>query len=184
MRNAGQEEAQTGLKIAGRNINNLRYADDTPYGRKWGGTEEPPDESERGEWKSWLEAQHPENEDHGIRSHHFMADRWGNTGNCGWLCFFGAPKSLQIVIAAMKLKDTYSLDFPCGSDGKVSTYNAGDLGSIPGLGISSGEGNGTPSSTLAWKIPWMEECGRLQSMGSQRVEHDCETSLGLSHFTP
>ena len=34
MRNAGQEEAQTGLKIAGRNINNLRYADDTPYGRK------------------------------------------------------------------------------------------------------------------------------------------------------
>ena len=35
-----------------------------------------------------------------------------------------------------------------------------------------GEGNGTPSSTLAWKIPWMEEPGRLQSMGSLRVGHD------------
>ena len=39
----------------------------------------------------------------------------------------------------------------------------------------------THSSTLAWKIPWMEECGRLQSMGSQRVRHDWATSL--SHFT-
>ena len=37
------------------------------------------------------------------------------------------------------------------------------------------------SSTLAWKIPWMEEPGRLQSMGSQRVRHDCATSLSL-HF--
>ena len=60
------------------------------------------------------------------------------------LYFWGAPQSLQIVIAAMKLKDTYSLDFPCGSDGKVSTYNAGDLGSIPGSGRYPGEGNGNP----------------------------------------
>ena len=62
MRNAGLEEAQAGIKIAGRNINNLRYADDTPpYGRKWRRTKEPFDESERGEWKSWLKAQHSEN---------------------------------------------------------------------------------------------------------------------------
>ena len=57
MRNAGLEEAQPGIKIAGRNINNLRYADDTTLMR----TEEPLDESERGEWKSWLKAQHSEN---------------------------------------------------------------------------------------------------------------------------
>ena len=38
----------------------------------------------------------------------------------------------------------FFLDFPCGSDGKVSAYNAGDLGSIPGSGRSPGEGNGTP----------------------------------------
>ena len=52
---------QAGIKIAGRNITNLRYADDThPYGRKWR-TKEPLDESEKREWKSWLKAQHLEN---------------------------------------------------------------------------------------------------------------------------
>ena len=65
----------------------------------------PLDESERGERKSWLKAQHSENEDHGIRSHHFMA--WGNSGR---LHIFWTPKSLQMVIAAMKLKDMYSLE--------------------------------------------------------------------------
>ena len=49
---------------------------------------------------------------------------------------------------------------------KESFYDAGDTGLIPGLGRSSGEGNGNHSSTLAWKIPWTEEPGRLQSMGS------------------
>ena len=50
MRNAGLEEALAGIKIAGRNINNLIYADDTTlYGRKWRGTNKPLDESERGE---------------------------------------------------------------------------------------------------------------------------------------
>ena len=51
-----------------------------------------------------------ENEDHGIWSHHFMANRWRNNGNSDRLYYFGAPKSLQMVIAAMKLKDTYSLE--------------------------------------------------------------------------
>ena len=75
MRNAGLEEAQAGIKIAGRNINNLRYADDTTLMA----------ESEE-ELKSLLmkvkeqseklaKAQHSENEDHGIRSHHFMGNR-------------------------------------------------------------------------------------------------------------
>ena len=60
--------------------------------------------------KSWLKAQHSENKDHGIWSHHFIADRWGNSRNSVRLHFFGAPKSLQMVIAAMKLKDAYSLE--------------------------------------------------------------------------
>ena len=51
MQNAGLDEAQAGIKIAGRNINNLRYAEYHPYGRKWRRTKEPLDESERGEWK-------------------------------------------------------------------------------------------------------------------------------------
>ena len=60
--------------------------------------------------KSWLKAQLSENEDHGIWSHHFMANRWGNNENCERLYFGGAPKSLQMVTAAMKLKDTCSLE--------------------------------------------------------------------------
>ena len=63
--------------------------------------------------------------------------------------------------------------FPSGSDGKAPVYNVGDLGSIPGSERSPGEGNGAiHSSTIAWKIPWIEEPGRLQSMGSQRVGHN------------
>ena len=76
---------------------------------KWRRTKEPLDKSEWGEWKSWLKAQHSENEDHGIWSHHFMANRWRNTWKQWQTLFFWAPKSLQMVTAAMKLKDAYSL---------------------------------------------------------------------------
>ena len=88
MQNAGLDEAQAGIKIAGRNINNLRYADDTIV------MAESEEELKRllmkvREWKSWLKAQHSENEDHGIRSHHFMGNRWGNSGNSVRLYFAG-----------------------------------------------------------------------------------------------
>ena len=81
MRNTGLEEAQAGIKTTGRNISNLRYADDTTLMAE---SEEElkstlmkvKDESE-----SWLKAQHSENEDHGIRSHHFIGNRWGNSRN-------------------------------------------------------------------------------------------------------
>ena len=79
MRNVGLEEAQAGIKIIGRNTNNLRYADDTTLMAE---SEEElksllmkvKEESE----KNWLKAHHSENEDHGIWSHHFMANRWEN----------------------------------------------------------------------------------------------------------
>ena len=79
MRNAGLEEAQAGIKIARRNISNLRYADDTALMAE--SKEElksllMKEESK----KSWLKAQHSENEDHGIWSHHFMGNRWGISG--------------------------------------------------------------------------------------------------------
>ena len=61
MRNAGLDEAQAGSKIAGRNINNLRYSDDTTVMAESEKTKEPLDESERREWKGWLKAQHSEN---------------------------------------------------------------------------------------------------------------------------
>ena len=61
VRNTGLDEAQAGIKMAGRSINNLRYADDTTLDRKQRITKEPLNESERGEWKSWLKTQHSEN---------------------------------------------------------------------------------------------------------------------------
>ena len=82
MRNVGLDEAQAGIKTARRNINHLRYTDDTTL------MAESEEELKsllmevKVEWKSWLKAQHSENEDHGIWSHHFMGNRWGNTGNC------------------------------------------------------------------------------------------------------
>ena len=60
--------------------------------------------------------------------------------------------------------------FPGGSDGKASAYNSGDR-SLGREDLLEKE-MATYSSTLAWEIPWMEEPGRLQSMGSQRVGHD------------
>ena len=111
MRNAGLEEAQAGIKIARRNINHLRYADDTTLMAE---SEEQLKsllmkvKEECG--KSWLKAQHSENEDHVIWCHHFMGNRWGIQWKQWLALFFWAPKSLQMVTAAMKLKDTCSLE--------------------------------------------------------------------------
>ena len=110
MRNAGLEETQAGIKIAGRNINNLRYADDTTLMA----------ESEE-ELKSLLMKVKVESEKVGLRLNiqktKIMASgpitSWeidGGTVETVSDLFFGAPESLQMVIAAMKLKDTYSLE--------------------------------------------------------------------------
>ena len=110
MRNVGLEEAQAGIKIAGRHINNLRYADDTTLMA----------ESEE-ELKSLLMKVKEESEKVGLKLHiqktKIMASgpitSWqidGETVETVSLYFGGAPKSLQMVTAAMKLKDTYSLE--------------------------------------------------------------------------
>ena len=90
MRNAGLEETQAGIKIAGRSISNLTYADDTILMAE---SEEElksllmkvKEESE----KVGLKLNIQKNEDHGIRSHHFMGNRWGNSGNSVRLYFSG-----------------------------------------------------------------------------------------------
>ena len=66
MGNAGLDEAQAGIRIAGRNINNLRMQMTTPLWQKAKRNKEPLNEGKRGESKSWIIAQHSENEDHGI----------------------------------------------------------------------------------------------------------------------
>ena len=112
MRNAGVEEAQAGIKIARRNINSLRYADDTTLMA----------ESEE-ELKSLLMEVKEESEKVGLKLNiqktKIMASgpitSWEIDGEQWKQCqtffyFFGTPKALQIVIAAMKLKDTYSFE--------------------------------------------------------------------------
>ena len=108
MQNAGLDEEQAGIKIARGNINKLRYADDTTIMAE---SEEElksllmkvKEQSE----KSWLKTQHSKNKDHGIWNHgKYLGKQWTQ-----WeTLFFRAPKSLQMVTAAMKLKDAYSLE--------------------------------------------------------------------------
>ena len=97
-------------KIAGRNINNLRYADDATLRAESEELKSLLMKVKEESGKSWLKAQHSENEDHGIWCHHFMGNRWGNSGNSVRLYFFGLQKALQMVTAAMKLKDAYPLE--------------------------------------------------------------------------
>ena len=111
MRNSGLEESQAGIKIAGRNINNLRYADDTTLMA----------ESEE-ELKSTLMKVKEESEKVGLKLNiqktKIMASGpitlWQIDGETvetvSDFILGGAPKSLQLVIAAMKLKDAYSLE--------------------------------------------------------------------------
>ena len=100
MQNAGLDEAQAGIKFPGRNINNLRYADDTTLVA----------ESEK-EIKRLLKVKE-ESEKAGLKPNiqktKIMTYRRGNNGNSDKLSW--APKSLQMVTAAMKLKDAYSLE--------------------------------------------------------------------------
>ena len=110
MRNAGLEEAQAGIKIAGRNINNLRYADNTTL---MGESEE--------ELKSLLMKVEEESKKVGLKLNIQKTKIMASSPITSWQIdgetvadFFvggeGAPKSLQMVIAAMKLKDAYSLE--------------------------------------------------------------------------
>ena len=106
MRNACLEEAQAGIKIARRNINNLRYADDTTL------------MAESEELKSLVMKVKEENEKVGLKLNiqktKFMSSSpitsWQIDGETMADFIFGAPKSQQMVIAAMKLKDAYSLE--------------------------------------------------------------------------
>ena len=90
MQNARQDEAQAGIKIARRNINNLRHPDDTTLmaGRKEELKSLSMKVKEESE-KAGLKLSFQKNKDHSIQSHHFMANRWGNNGNINRLSFLG-----------------------------------------------------------------------------------------------
>ena len=89
MRNTGLEEARAGIKIAGRNINNLRYADHTTLMAESEELKSPLMKVKEESEKAGLKLNIQKSEDHGIRSHHFMGNRWGNSGNRVRLYFSG-----------------------------------------------------------------------------------------------
>ena len=151
MQNARLEEAQVGIKIAGRNISNLRYADGTTLMAE-----------SKEELKSLLMKLKEESEKVGLKLNiqktKIMASdpitSWqidGETMETVTDFILGAPKSLQMVTAAMKLKS---------SVGKSSACNVGDPGSIPGSGRSPGEGNSnTPVFLLGESQGWRSLVG-------------------------
>ena len=111
-----------------------------------------------------------------------MVKKKKRTLNISWSCEWEGSRDKYVIYLN-----------PGGSEVKASALNAGDLGFIPGSGGSPGEsleslgsipGREDPlekemvthSSILAWRIPWTEKPGRLQSTGSQRVGHDWATS--------
>ena len=129
MRNAGLDEAQAGMKIARRNINNLRYADDTTL------------MTESEELKSLLIKVKEESEKVGLKLNIQKTKIMAS----------GPITSWQIDGETMKTMTGFILG---------GIQNHWEKAMAP------------HSSTVAWKIPWMEEPGRLQSMGSLRVRHD------------
>ena len=89
MRNAELEEAQAEIRIAGRNIKSSDMQMTPALWQKWRRAKEPLDESERGDWKSWLKAQHSENMDQGIRSQHFERLLLNHTKMSGFMASGG-----------------------------------------------------------------------------------------------
>ena len=102
MWNAGLDETQAGIKIAGRNINNFWYADDTTIMAA-------SEEELKSLFMKLKEASEKVSLKLNIQKIKIMANRWGNNGNSEKL-FSWAPKSLQMVTAAMKLKDACFLE--------------------------------------------------------------------------
>ena len=90
---------------------------------------------------------------------------------------YSQKKNLSGQQGAEQTRDEPGAGLPWWLGSERLACNAGDPSSIPGLGRSPGEGNGNPLCILAWRIPWTEEPGMLQSMGLQRVRHNWATEL-------
>ena len=154
MRNAGLDEAQAGIKIARRNINNLRYADDTTHMAE--------NEELRGLFLKVKEESEKVGLKLNIQKTKIMAfgpiTSWQIDGETmtGFIYLFIDSKIIavgdwsheikQLLLLGRKVLTNLDsiLGFLGGSDGKASAYNVGYPGSVPGSGRSPGEGNGNP----------------------------------------
>ena len=155
MRNAGLEETQAGIKTAGRNINNLRYADDTTLMA----------ESEE-ELKSLLMKVKVESEKCWLKAHIQKTKIMASGPITSWEIDGETVETVSdFIIWGSKI----TTDDDCSHEIKRHLL----LGRKVMTNLDSMEkAMATHSSTLAWKIPWTEEPGRLQTMGSRRVGHD------------
>ena len=169
MRNAVLEEAQAGIKIAGRNINNLRYAEDTTLMA----------ESEE-ELKSLLMKVKVESEKVGLKLNIQQTKIMAPGPITSWQI---DGETVEIVADFIFLGSKITADGDCSHEikrhlllgRKVMTnlyriLKSRDI-TLPAK-VCLVKTMATHSSTLAWKIPWTEEPGRLQSMGLRRVRHD------------
>ena len=150
--NAGLEEAQAGIKIAERNINNLRYVDDTTL------------MAESEELKSLLMKVKEESEKVDLKLNIQKTKIMASGPVTSWqidgetvetvadFIFLGSKMTVD-GDCSHEIKRRLLLSFPGGSDGKVSVHNAVDPGSIPGLGRSPGEGNGNPLQDYCLENP-------------------------------
>ena len=146
MRNAGLDEAQAGIKIARRNISNLRYADDTTHMA----------ESEE-KLKSLLMKVKDESERVGLKLSIQKTKIMASDPITSWHI---DGKTMEPVRAFIFLRSKILEDGNCSREIKRLLL----------LGMENAMA--THSSTLAWKIPWMEEPGGLPSMGSHNVRHN------------
>ena len=156
MRNAGLEEAQAGIKIAGRNINNLRYADDTILMA----------ESEE-ELKSLLMIVKEESEKVGLKLNIQKTKIMASGSITSWQIDGETVETVaDFILGGSKIT--------ADGDGSHEIKRCLLLGRKVMTNLDSilEKAMATQSSTLAWKIPWTEEPGRLLSMGSHRVRHD------------
>ena len=156
MRNAGLEEAQAGIKIAGRNISNFRYADDTTLMT----------ESEE-ELKSLLMKMKEESEKVGLKLNIQKTKIMASGPITSWQIDAETVETVaDFILGGSKI----TADGDCSHGIKRCLF----LGRRVTTNLDNilEKAMATHSSTLAWKIPWMEEPGRLQSTGSRRVGHD------------
>ena len=156
MRNAGLEEAQAGIKIARRNINNLRYADDTTLMA----------ESEE-ELKSLLMKVKEESEKVGLKLNIQKTKITVSGPITSWEIDGETVETVSDFIFGGS-KITADGDYRH----EIKTRLLLGRKVVTNLDSIFGEGNGTPLQYSCWKILWMEEPGRLQSMGLLRVRQD------------
>ena len=154
MRNAGLEEAQAGIKITGRNINNLRYADDTTL-------------MAESELKSLLMQVKEGSENVGLKLNIQKTKIMASGPITSWEI---DGETLETVMDFIFGGSKITADGDCSHEIKRCLLLGRKV--MTNLDSILEKAMAPHSSTLAWKIPWMEELGGLQSMGSLRVRHD------------